>query len=244
MRPLLRPSWSFGWETLRTLRTVPAWAVPLVLWPALGLAADWELLGTERGVRVETREVAGSDLPEFRGTTTMPFDIYEIAAVLDDLNHFCDWNQRCVSTRELARDDELHRIFYTRTGAPWPVQDRDAVLRGEVTGLAEGNDVMVKFWSIRDPRWPAKSGAVRMPKVKGHWRMWRVGPNQTKVEYQVLADPGGLVPAWAARRTARDVPRDTLAGLRRHIPKVRSKYEAYVNRWRKPAPPAATPAAP
>lgn len=229
-------------------RAVACWSLLVVsaaaLVPATAIAGPWELIGTEQGVRIETREVAGQDLPEFRGTTTINADLYELAAILDDLGKFCDWNKRCIVTKELTRDDEFHRVFYTHTAAPWPVSDRDAVLKGEVTGMDQGKDVMVKFWSIRDARWPPKKAAVRMPKVKGHWRMWRLGPNQTKVEYQVLADPGGLVPGWAAKRTARDVPRDTLSGLRKHVVKVRGKYDAYIQRWRKIAESNQAPAVP
>lgn len=47
----------------------------------------------------ETREVAGQDLPEFRGTTTINADLYELAAILDDLGKFCDWNKRCIVTK-------------------------------------------------------------------------------------------------------------------------------------------------
>lgn len=215
-----------------------AWsAVWLACFAAPGFAADWERHGSEDGVVLESRQVAGSSLPEFRGSAVLAAPILEIAAIIDDLDRFCEWQKRCVGARQLQRTSDTERIFYTRTAAPWPLQDRDTVLRGKVSGLGENQDVVVRFDHLHDPRFPPHAGVVRMPTVSGHFRMTRIDDDHTRVEYQVRADPGGLVPAWAARLSARQVPRDTLAGLRRHLPKMRGHYTAFVERWRVKAAP-------
>lgn len=218
--------------------------IALLLASAPCRAEGWKRTGVEDGVTLETREIPGSPMPEFRGTAVMNADLYEIAAILDDLNRFCEWNARCVKTREYLRTSDTDRVFYTRTGAPWPLSDRDVVLHGTVTGLAEGEEVVVRFAGIEDPRWPAVDGCVRMPLVKGLWRMTRLPDGNTRVEYQVQADPGGIVPGWAARLSAKQVPRDTLTGLRRHLLKVRGRYQTYLDKWRRPPAPAQPPAAP
>lgn len=209
----------------------------LICWPAGGWAAEWQRTGSEDGVVLETREVADSSLPEFRGTAVLDAPLYEIAAVIDDIDRFCEWQKRCVLAKQLQRINDGERVFYTRTEVPWPLQDRDTVLLGKVSGLPEGQDVWVRFASVADPRWPAKDGVVRMPSVRGHFRLTRIDEMHTRAEYQVRADPGGMVPGWAARLSAKQVPRDTLAGLRRHLPKVKGKYAAFLEKWQpKPAP--------
>jgi len=236
----LRPTRCAWMNRLRCLLAVASATVAL----AAGRAAageSWQRTGEEDGVLLETRDVAGAAMPEFRGTTTIPADLYDIAAVLDDLDRYCDWQKRCVKARELARAGELDRHFYTRTGAPWPLHDRDAVLRGRTTGLAEGADVWVRFESVADPRWPPVDGVVRMPLTRGHWRLVRIDGARTRVEFQVQVDPGGIVPAWAARLSARQVPRDTLAGLRRHVPRMIGKYAPFLARWRDKPQPAPDP---
>ncbi len=210
----------------------PLVGLALVATGATAAAEPWRRGAEEDGVVLETRELAGQPMPEFRGTTIVAAELYDVAAVVDDLNHYCDWNKRCVKAREYQRVSDTERVFYTRSGAPWPLSDRDAVLLGRVTGLAEGNDVMVRFEAMADPRWPAVDGVVRMPVVKGHWRMVRIDAKTTKVEYQVQVDPGGIVPGWAAKLTAKQVPRDTLAGLRRQVAKGPGRYAAFLKRWR------------
>ena len=207
-------------------------AVGITVGAAASAAEPWRRTAEEDGVILESREVAGQAMPEFRGTAIIAAELYEVASVVDDLNRFCEWNKRCEKAREYQRIGETERIFYTRSGAPWPLSDRDVVLLGRVSGLAEGNDVLVRFEAITDARWPAVDGVVRMPLVKGHWRMLRVDEKTTKVEYQVQADPGGVVPGWAAKLTARQVPRDTLAGLRRQVAKSQGRYVAFLKRWR------------
>ncbi len=204
--------------------------------PALALAEPWQRVGVEDGVTLEMRDVPGSDLPEFRGTAILPAGLYEVAGVVDDLDHFCDWNARCVKNREYVHISDTERIFYMRTGAPWPLDDRDALLHGSVTGLGT-SEITVRFRAIADARWPPVDGCVRMPMVVGSWKMTRLSDQQTRVEYQVRADPGGHVPAWAARLTAKQVPRDTIAGLRRHLPRVRGRYQSFADKWDKPSTP-------
>jgi hypothetical protein len=201
----------------------------------LAQAEPWHRVGVEDGVTLEMRDVPGSDLPEFRGTAVLPAALYAVAGVVDDLDRFCEWNARCIKNREYVHVSESERIFYMRSGAPWPLDDRDALLHGVVTGLGT-NEITVRFEAIRDARWPPLPDAVRMPAVHGSWKMTRVTDTSTRVEYQVLADPGGHIPAWAARMTAKQVPRDTLARLRRHLPKVQGRYQAYIERWTKPSP--------
>ncbi|MBM4342580.1 MAG: START domain-containing protein [Deltaproteobacteria bacterium] len=218
-------------------KRVPWCAIVLGCLPVAAGAAQWERHGTEDGVLLESRQVEGSSLPEFRGSATLAAPILEIAAVIDDLDRFCQWQKRCVGARQLQRTSDTERIFYTRTEAPWPLQDRDTVLRGKVSGLGDNLDVVVRFDHLHDPRFPPYPGVVRMPTGSGHFRMTRVDDDHTRVEYQVRADPGGWVPAWAARLSARQVPRDTLAGLRRHLPAVRGRYAEFIEKWRtKPSP--------
>lgn len=209
---------------------------------AVAAAEPWHKTGEEDGVVLETREVPGSPMPEFRGTTVIAAEFYDVAAVLDDLDRYCEWQQRCLKAREVARVSELDRYFYSRTGVPWPLQDRDVVVRGKSVGLAEGQEVWVRFESVTDARWPPIDGVVRIPLAKGSWHVVRIDDGHTMVQYQVQADPGGLVPGWAARLSAKQVPRDTLAGLRRQLPKIKGKYAAFVAKWRdKGQPPSVAP---
>jgi len=203
----------------------------------------WERVSNEDGVVVETREVPGQALPTFRGTATVAAPLLEVAAVIDDVDRACQWTKRCVGSRRLQRITDTDLLFYSRTSAPWPVQDRDAVMLGKVTGLAEARDVMIAFHTVRSPLQPEVNGVVRMPRVRGHYRLTRLSDTATRVEFQVQADIGGWVPDSLAAMTSKTIPRDTLKGLRRQVSKMRGHYTDFLKKYQAPGAPA-TPSAP
>ena len=215
----------------RTLLTTLLALPLLIAQPAW--AGGWSKLSNDDGILVETREVPDQEMPDVRGTMVMKGDFYEIAALIEDVDHTCDWAKRCLGSRVIKRITESEMIFYSRTTAPWPVQDRDAVLHAVATGLERGDDVTMRFESIQTPLGPPVDGVVRMPVLKGHYRMQRIDDQTTKLEFTVHADIGGWIPTWLCKSLSKSIPYDTLAGIRRHLPKVRAKYAEKVEKWQK-----------
>ena len=194
-------------------------------------AKRWKKSSSERGIVVHTREGAGGNLPEFRGTVTIAASVWELLAILDDLNSVCEWTKRCAANREVKRIGFAKRIFYNRQGATWPFADRDALMMGVVSGVEKGEDIHLKFAKIKDPAHPPVPGVVRMPQINGAYRLRRLGPKRTHVTFRVRAHPGGWVPDWAASWVAKRIPIDTLAGLRRQVKRTRGRYKKFLDKW-------------
>jgi len=55
-----------------------------------------------------------------------------LLAVLQDAPRRTEWNDRCIDSRLIEQVTPRVQLSYNRTQAPWPVSDRDAVLRGEI----------------------------------------------------------------------------------------------------------------
>lgn len=206
----------------------------LLLLAALPARAEgWRKLSSEDGILIETREVPDQEMPDVRGTMVMKGEFYEVCALIEDVDRTCDWAKRCLGSKVLRRINDAEMIFYSRTTAPWPVQDRDAVLHAVATGLERGEDVTMRFESIQTPLGPPVDGVVRMPVLKGHYRLQRLDDETTKIEFTVHADVGGWIPKWLSRSLSKAIPFDTLAGIRRHLPKVRARYAETVEKWRR-----------
>ena len=198
-------------------------------------------------MRVYTRPGPGDGFPEFRGVTSIHAGMFQVLAVLDDIDSACEWTQRCAASRQLKRYSATRRVFYNRTALPWPLQDRDAVLDGTVAGMGEGRDVVASFHSVRWPAMPAQGGVVRMPVLDGAYRIQRLTDSSCRVSLRIRAHPGGIIPDWLAKRLARRIPVDTLVGLRRQVASTGTRYVAFIRRhdprFRAVGPPtAATPA--
>ena len=124
------------------------------------------------------------------------------------------------------------QISYNRTRAPWPVADRDVVLRGETTVDVAGRRVVISFHSVDDPRAPRLADVVRIPSARGHWILTPERDGRaTRVEYQLHAEAGGSLPGWIANVVSRVVPQRTLLALRgqvkrRRYPRLEDQIEA------------------
>jgi hypothetical protein len=196
-----------------------------------GADDGWVEDANEKGVVVTTKTEAGRGLPIFRGVGTVDAGVFEILAVLDDTAHATDWMADCKSARVVKQINELERIEYNRIAAPWPVADRDTVIRSWVEGSVAKRDVWARFQQVTSPDAPAVSGVVRMPRLVGFYHLEAIDAGHTKVTYQVDADPGGLLPDWLVKLTSRKLPIETLVGLRKQVAKTRGQYEAFLKRY-------------
>lgn len=202
-------------------------------WTATARAdeAGWERDTTEAGIVVSTRSEAGRGLPVFKGVGVVDANLYEVLAVLDDIGHFTEWLASCSDARLIKKIGEFERLEYNRTGAPWPVSDRDVVLRSTVEASTEKREVWARFQSVTLPGRGPIDGVVRMPRLRGFYHMQAIDEGHTRVTYQIDADPGGMLPDWLVKQTSRRLPIDTIVGLRKQTRKTKGKYEAFVQRY-------------
>src|SRR5262249_12589952 len=146
----------------------------------------WELVRDDDGIVVHRRRVAGSKLHEFRGVGVVEAPIAAVLAMLDDAEHRTEWMKEAVANQRIARVGRWDEIFYSRTGAPWPVADRDVVNLGHTVFDARAHQVRIEFTSTTHPSWPPQKGVVRMPSLRGHWTMTpEHGGAWTRIEYQL-----------------------------------------------------------
>jgi START domain len=191
--------------------------------PAAAAADEWLEVARADGVVVSEREVAGRNVPTFRGVTEVPADVGTVLDVLQDVARYPEWMQDCAEARVLGRRSDGVSWVYNRTDVPWPAADRDVVLRSRVDVVAPGRVVYQRFVSEAVPLMPEVAGVVRIHRLQGYYRLEAIGATRTRVEYVVDADPGGILPAWIARRATRGLPLTTLRNLGTQLERVRAE---------------------
>jgi hypothetical protein len=207
------------------------WAAVLILTaaaPALAGERPWEMVSNKQGITVERRHVDGSNLMEFRGRGIVDAPVSAILATFKDVDRATEWMDSCNGSALVEDAGDWQKVVYNRTHAPWPVSDRDAVLRNLLTFDAQAGQVRLEFASVDHSRRPPVRGVVRMPFLRGHWYLWPEADGRTRVEYQVHADPGGLLPTWMVNYASKEIPRKTITGLQAQL-KRRSYPD--VERW-------------
>lgn len=207
--------------------------VTLLLATATAVAkpGPWELITNEQGVKVQARDIPGQGLPEFRGIGMIRGSIYEVLAVIDDTKNHPKWLANCVDAKKLKQLPNFGRIVYSRTEAPWPVSDRDVVLKGEFEVHPDKGMAISRFWATKSKLKGPVSGVVRMKRLRGFWKLTAISEDRTRVVYQVSADPAGMLPDWVAELAQKKLPLETIVNLRRRVKKTRGSYDDFLSKY-------------
>lgn len=178
---------------------------------------QWTQIDDDEGIRTWQLERPGQDLPGFRGQTVIDAPTSAIRAVIQEVARHPEWMHNCVDAKLIEQSSPDHAVVYNRTGAPWPVWDRDVVLDTNFALSADGSVLTLTFRNTDPKRHPVPEKTVRMPRLVGFYKMEQLAPSKTKVTYQVEADVGGSLPRWFADRVAKDMPFKTLSRLRARV---------------------------
>jgi len=125
---------------------------------------------------------------------------------------YTDWQHNCEEARVIPQPDGS-RLTYNRIGSPWPVSDRDVVLRSTRTNRPDGS-IHIEFRSTEDANLAVPRGVVRMPRLLGSYELTPV-EGGAHVVYTVDSDPGGSLPTWLVRKASKDLPYFTLKNLQK-----------------------------
>lgn len=173
--------------------------------------ADREVVREEDGITVEEDAVPGRTIPILTGTTTMNAPAEQIAAWIGATHTYVDWMHNCEEARQVKGPGGTI-LGYNRIASPWPVSDRDVVLRSTRSDGDDGT-IRIEFLSTSEVDVPVPRGAVRMPHLAGSYDLKPV-EGGTQVIYTVDSDPGGSLPTWLVRQAGKDLPYFTLKNLR------------------------------
>jgi hypothetical protein len=199
-------------------------ATTLLAADAFAAEPSWEEIIDEQGIVVEKRAIPGSSLVEFRGRGAISAPLIRVAAVLRNSGREQEWMESCIEARVLEWRSPTDATIYNRTQSPaFFISDRDLVAEARTTILYEEQTLLIEFRSVEHKNAPALNGVVRMPDVRGHWKLRRIDANTTELEYRLGADPGGALPKWLVNWATERIPFNTIANLR--VQAKKSGYE-------------------
>lgn len=203
--------------------------------PKLAAAkGKWEVLAKESGITVTARADRDRQYPTFRGTARFKCNPWDIIAVVHDAARHKDWAHKCIESATLKEIDPTTSVIYSRTGLPWPVKDRDIILRGAVTVIQPDTELRIRFRAIKSSLRKVTEDVIRIPVLEGHWYLVGMGENKTFAEYQINADPGGALPSWLVEQSSRDMPLITIRNMRKQVAKTKKagQYDEWIAKAR------------
>lgn len=191
----------------------------------------WEVVEREAGITVSQRWPEGYELPIIKGVGVVDANIYEILAVMADIDRMCEWLHSCKQARLIEQKGAFDRITYNRFDLPWPLDDRDAVLQSRITVEQKKEFILIKYWDLKNSSVKPVEDVVRVPQMKGFYMLEKLGDDKTRVTYQGEARPGGLVPDWVVAQSGRNIPLESIKKLRQQVRRMQGKYPDFVKAW-------------
>jgi len=178
-------------------------------------AKPWEFLAKEDGVTIWTREVPGSDIDAVKGETIIDAPIEKLVWVVTTCYRRTEW-VKYLSKCDIIEMNKSNRfVAYQAFDMPWPVSDRDFILKGRVYSDNKGA-VRIDVASGKDKRGPRTIG-VRASVHYGTYAIFPLGPNRCRVIVEAHAEPNGIFPDWLTNHLQKDWPLKTLAGLKKQV---------------------------
>jgi len=126
--------------------------------------------------------------------------------------------QRYAQDSRVLDDDGVARWVYHQLHVPGPAADRVYVLKS--TLIASGPRYWRVEWALSDREFPGldRAAGIRPRQLSGFWEIEpAVATGGARARYALRIDPGGLVPAWLARRMTDRYVQQVVAAFRRRL---------------------------
>jgi len=212
---LSRARYYYNGMSMRSLPFLTALIALALALPAAAAAPTWSQVDDKDGIRVYTRPIPGVDFDEFKGVTVVHARIEVLGMVLRDIPRFPDWFAECKEASVVEKFDDNNVILHFIQDAPWPVSDRDVVLKINTEVDYPNGRAVISMKAVDDSRVPPKPGRVRMKSMTGRFVLEYLSREKTRVTYVIRADPSGSLPGALANSASKGYPHTTLKGMRR-----------------------------
>ena len=172
----------------------------------------WQLKKETDGIKVYTQSVANTDIKALKADFMMDGNMDKLASVLLDISGQKDWVYSTKSSKILKKVGEQELIYYSEKDMPWPVTNRDAVMRIKIERPTEGT--MLVSVSPVHGLVAEKNDIVRVQSSDVTWKVTQVNGSTMKVAYQASVDPGGSLPSWVTNMFITKGPLESFKKLR------------------------------
>jgi hypothetical protein len=179
---------------------------------------DWKLKMDKDGIKVYARPLFDSDIKELKLECTVNATLSQLVAVLLDIKTSGEWVYSTKSVTLLKQVSPSELYYHSEVAVPWPVSNRDFIAHIIVTQDPHTRIVTVNAPTIPDYI-PHKPNVVRVPRATGKWVIIPVTKKSVKIEYTLMVDPGGSIPAWLINMFATKGPYESVYAMRKHVQK-------------------------
>ena len=177
------------------------------------LEAEWAIQRSEDGIDVYTRPEPASQFEAVRAVMTLnDVRLSSLVALISDTEACSRLESRCVGAETLDKINQTESVVYRYNNMPFPVRDRDMVLRLKWHQQPDSLNVNVVISNVTGFL-PEKKRRVRMPKVNSGWKFVPLPDGSVEVSSEGHIEPGANLPAWILNQFLVSAPFKTMEAV-------------------------------
>lgn len=183
---------------------------------------DWSLRKETDNIQVFTIDQPGSSFQAFKAIAVLDVPIENLMAVMVNPQSCVEWVHNCSESYAFGNGSFHDRYAYSVNDMPWPVTDRDYVIRIRTRGDQNSGEIVMDLNAVPDQR-EKESDYVRVDKSDTLYRFIPEG-DQTRMIWLQHTNPNGSIPGWLVNTLLVDIPIRSIEQLERV-----ARWERYQN---------------
>lgn len=172
---------------------------------------DCKLKKDQDSIKVYTCHTDTSRFKSIVAEFTINTTLEELTRVVMDIAGYARWQFNTVEAKVIKKISKSEQLYRTVIEAPWPVTDRDMVVR--IQTKYENSNLVITTESETGIL-PRNKAFVRVPTSRGKWIVTMKSKNRLQVKFTMQIDPGGSVPAWLVNWVCAQAPYQSFKNLK------------------------------
>jgi ribosome-associated toxin RatA of RatAB toxin-antitoxin module len=173
---------------------------------------EWVYEREKKGIKVFTKKSRWGRLRDSKATMIVPISTEKAMHVLTDFDNYKTWFPRCSKSRLVAKLSSNEMIVHLHFNAPWPVKDRDCVMRVRVERDPKSN--VITITEISEPKYlREEADVVRIEQLVSVWKLIPENGG-TEIINEYATNPGGNIPDWMTNTQSVENPIATFENLK------------------------------
>jgi hypothetical protein len=179
----------------------------------------WKEVLDRDNIQIWKRPVDGSKYDELKATTTVNARMEVIWELLCDTDSNKKWVEHSEEARLIEPADQTNASLYFSVDLPWPISNRDMVLKSSAIFDRENSSIIIKTKAVDDLTVPPRKGYIRVTEFFNEWILQYIQGQRenTRVTYKLRTNPAGHIPPFFVNLFVREQPYKTLTELKKMV---------------------------
>src|SRR4051794_39941752 len=172
----------------------------------------WHLIKDKNNIRVYTADADSSEYKHIKVVGVLDGTLDKLKAIFLNVDKQKDWVYGTKDSHLVKKISNNELLYYIETALPWPVANRDIVIRMKIDENKINNNFTITTQG--EPKAiPENKGKVRVNKFIGNWSVKAIGENKLSITYFLFVNPGGNLPSWVVNLFIGKGPYETFKKL-------------------------------